>query len=147
MDSLITIDKETAENEFERLCKSWHIEIDMAGEDEVAKAAQGGRDKIITALMKGVLIVKTQGGDEDGYKLRLQHNLTESLDENTKTLSYRFIRAGDMIAMDEFKESQTFKRMIALVSAISGTGAPAIRNMMSKDLILGQCVGGLFLAA
>lgn len=149
MGTLVTIDKKTAEKEFERLCLSWHVEVDVTGTDDAAEAARQGMESIVKGLMKGALVVMEQGDKDAGLKLKLVHHLTEPLDKEGKnnSLSYRFVTAGDMICLDEYKAQHTFKRMIALVSTISGQGQPAIRNMISKDLLLGQCVGALFLAA
>lgn len=138
----VTLDNESAKIEFDRLCVSWHIELE--GEDET-----GTVERIVRAIEKGVLVVAEQEDKRGigGLKLILIHKLSQPImADKMSELKYHFMTAGNMICMDEFKENQTFKRMIALVASLSGVGQPAIRDMVNKDLILGQCVGGLFLA-
>lgn len=134
----ISIDKETAELEFSRLCENWHIDLDDTEE------SKGLRDSLISNLKSGHLVIKEQG---EGYKLVVEQHLREGIgkDEEKNIIVHKFVRVKELVVLDGIKNDANMKRMIAAVSATTREAQPIIMQLISKDLYTGFWVSSLFL--
>jgi len=140
---IVSIDKETAEKEFDRLCESWHIELDDNEGEEGGKTL---RNSIVTNLVKGRLVVREASGSIEGetYKLVVHQNLREPCGDKLQII-HKFIKVDSLLTLDGIKKDDNNKRMVACVSAVSREGAPHVRQMCVGDLYAGMMVASLFL--
>lgn len=131
----VEIDRETAEKEFSRLCVSWKI-------DENKGSESGASESVIEAILKGKIVIATGTGS----KLVMVQFLNDKIGE-FEALTYRFPIASDMMQMDNFKESQQFKRAVAMIASVTGVGDKLIAKMGAPDFNLGQAIAFCFLGA
>lgn len=129
----VTCDKESAQKEFDRLCKSWKI--------KKSSSESGSSDAVIEAIMDGT--VRIDNGKGEGYRLKIIQKLDEIIGEYSE-LSYKFPLASDMMQMDNFKENQHNKKAAAMIGSVTGIG-PLVHKMGGPDFILGQAIAFVFL--
>ena len=136
-DGLVSMDMETAQAEFERLCDSWNLSREYDSED------RQGVKSIIQYIQKGILLVK----EGKGNKLVVEHKLHESLSKagGIKTLTYSHIITEDLMGLDNIDASKTFAQGVEFVYAMSGMQRNLIKKMSLKDLSIGGAIGALFL--
>lgn len=139
MSEIVSIDKETAEKEFDRLCKSWHIKLN----DE---EGEGGGKTLKKAIVKALVAkeLEIRDGKEEGYKLVVHQHLCEPVNEK-KTIIHKYVSVKGLITLDGIDEKDNFKRMVACVSATTREAEAHIREMHSTDLYTGATVTTLFL--
>ena len=133
----ISIDMETAQSEFDRLCESWNLSREYDSED------RAGVKSIIRYIHKGVLTVKKGKGD----KLVLEHKLHQAIskDGGYDTLVYNHIVTEDLMGLDDIDSNKSFAQSVEFVYAMTGTQRNLIKRMQLKDLSIGGAIGALFL--
>lgn len=134
---LLTMDMETAQEEFDRLCESWMLSTEYDAEDKQSVRS------ILQYIQKGVLVVK----EGKGGKLVLQHNLHQPLtkDGGMHQITYRYIITEDIMSLDNIDSKKSFAQNVELIYALSQTQRNLIKRMAVKDLSLGGAIGALFL--
>lgn len=136
-DKLLTVDMETAQEEFDRLCESWNLSTEYDSEDKESVRS------ILQYIQKGVLVVKSGKGD----KLVVQHNLHEPLtkDRGMHEITYKYIITEDIMSLDNIDSKKSFAQNVELIYALSGTQRNLVKRMAIKDLSIGGAIGALFL--
>ena len=111
-DNHISMDMETAQAEFDRLCESWNLAREYDAEDKE------GAKSIVRYIHKGVLAVKEGKGD----KLVLEHKLHEpiSKDGGVQKLVYKYIITEDIMGLDNIDSGKTLAQGVELIHAMSG---------------------------
>lgn len=135
MSDIIKCDRESAEAEYERLCKSWNIKKSSSSES-------GSSDTVIEAIMDGIVSIKNDKGD--GYRMTILQRLDETVGEHSE-IEYKFPKASDMMQMDNFKEQATFKKSAAMIGSVTGIGPQLTAKMGGPDFVLGQAIAFCFL--
>jgi len=137
--SVISMDLETAEKEFERLCEDWLVDLD---EDEEKKECAA---HIVKNIKKGSLIIIDDPNNGEG--LVIQHHLKKGLTNKggKKVLIYRPLNVGQLKALDNISMGRGITYNSKLVEILSGEASNMINQMQPSDLSTGVAVGTIFL--
>lgn len=125
------ISRETAENIFQEFLDYYDLDLEEVTEEQ-AKAWKPSQEKIIKAIMKGRLEIKT----EDSFLI------TQHL-KGGETIDYKEITGQAKVTMD--KEKGEYGKMYALLGSLSGLGSAALRKMNGRDVSLAETIGFFFL--
>ena len=133
----LSMDKETADLEFERLIESWGLSTEYDAEEKASVVS------IKQYIKKGVLVVK------EGKKnmLVLEHNLHKAIskDGGVTSIIYQHILVEDLMGLDNISAEKTIAESIEYVYALTKTPKNLIKKMTLKDLSIGGAIGSLFL--
>lgn len=129
----VTVDRPTAEKEYERLCESWKI--------KKSSSESGSSDAVIEAIQDGTVIIQNDKGE--GYRLTILQKLDEKVGDFSE-ITYRFPLASDMMQMDNYKADQQFKKAAAMIGSVTGIGQ-LVHRMGGPDFMLGQAIAFVFL--
>lgn len=135
------VDKETAEQDFLRMCESRDVETDTEDwTDEDVKEFDELRSVLVRAIQKGHLSV-----DEDGsptVQFRKPFTVGE---KRYECMTFGEPMMSHFAAGDKYMKEQT-KRSLAIQAAMCGTSLAACESMGMADGKLAQKVVQLFLA-
>jgi len=128
------IEKEVAQNEFERWASAWRIEIDESElNEEDAQSLSEQRSKIVKAIERGYLTVS-----EDGTELVLNTNKGD--------VTFKEPTGAAYLAMDQHK-NKNMASSFGFMGAMTGTPAKYWSSVRGADLKIAQAVTAIFLAS
>lgn len=128
------IEKEVAQNEFERWASAWRIEIDESElNEEDAQSLNEQRSKIVKAIERGYLTVS-----EDGTELVLNTNKGD--------VTFKEPTGAAYLAMDQHK-NKNMASSFGFMGAMTGTPAKYWSSVRGADLKIAQAVTAIFLAS
>lgn len=122
-------------NEIKKLFDYYEIDLEHIEVPELKKAIQAGYDRLLKAVAKNRLEIKTENGIQVIQTLK-----------NGETITYREI---DGIAKSEMagKEANDYYgKSYALMGSLSGLGEAAIKKLKGVDLSLCEVLGLIFLS-
>ena len=133
------IDDETASNEFERFSRAWDIQSDvekMTPEDRETFKVQ--KNRVVAAIVAGRASV-----DEAGDILYTLAHPGGSVD------SLHFVRPKALayLAMDDYKDRQSVKKLFAFMAVVTGQPVKFLSNLDGVDAKFLIGVATLFLAS
>jgi len=127
------IDRETAENEFERWASAMKIKLDRTGLDENERRdIAEDKDQIIQCIMRGQIEIN----DND---LLVYHP------EGGRPLTFHRPRGSDLVVMDKKKKTADFGKINASLATITRTSEVTFAKMYTSDLQMCQLIWSLFL--
>lgn len=128
------IEKEVAQNEFERWASAWRIEVDESElNEEDAQSLNEQRSKIVKAIERGYLTVS-----EDGTELVLNTNKGD--------VTFKEPTGAAYLAMDQHK-NKNMASSFGFMGAMTGTPAKYWSSVRGADLKIAQAVTAIFLAS
>lgn len=134
------IDKETAEDEFERFCDGWEIDTDtsdMTEEDVTGFNAQ--KNHFVKAVQKNRLSVNDDG--------TLSYTFSDFSEKKAgETINIRQPKGAAYMEMDNFKEQQGVRKTFSVLSGMTGKSVGYFSGVDGVDLKPLQAVIILFLA-
>lgn len=120
------IDRETAEQEFNRFCEVWDIDKDVDTFDEEEKQDFDGlKSKIIRAISSGNFILQEDESIE--YKLK---NPLDSIDK----ITVRIPKGRAYLRMDKTKEKESIKKLMAFLSDMTGQPIGVLSSLDGRDI-------------
>lgn len=139
--SVITIDQETAEHEFQRFVRLWEIDGDTATMDEDSREGFEGFERTICrALIRGTLAIDEEGA----VTCQLPH--TTELSSLTE-VTLKVPTGAAMLKWDNYKERQNVHKMNAMLGAMSGQSPAVFSKIDARDLKPVMAVAVLFLGS
>lgn len=140
--SNFVIDFETANDEFERFCEAWELDIDEATmNDEEKVDYQGLKNKIVKAIRKGRLCLLD---DET-----LEYTISEKTKNEKKAgqkLTIKRPEGSTYLSMDRYKDNQGVHKFYAILGEMTGHDPRYFSDFDGIDLKPLQAVVSLFLA-
>ena len=132
--SEFVIAEDVAQDEFDRFCKEYELDIDPAGmDDEDKKSFREARRVITQAVMRGRLSFESGG------------HITQTLRDG-KVLRWEPPKGDALLAMDQKKKNADMGKMYA-AAAVMVKKPPAIfATMDQRDVKVVMTLVGLFLA-
>jgi hypothetical protein len=132
------IDKETAEQEFERFCETQRIDIDFEDfDDDDLKSFNQQKNRIIKALRRGQMVV-----DENGVAA-----LTVESESGESIYSFAKPRGRMLLAMDRAKKGQDMKAMFDMMGDLCKVNPVMFSKMDAEDAKICMAVASLFLGS
>ena len=134
------IDYKTAEEEFEKICEAWEIDIDINSMEEEEKVDfKGIKAKIIKAVRLGRLVYKG-----DGTMTYIVSKYSGELAE--KELIIKRPKGSGLSAMDQFKEKAGVHKTFAVLASMISQPVQFLNNIDGIDLKPLLAISTLFLA-
>lgn len=128
------VDKEVAEQDFERWADSWGIEIDETQLDEEDKKSLDiQRSRVVSAICKGKLVV-SETGDE------------VTLETNKGPVTFKEPTGASYLATDQHK-GKDMAGSFGFMGAMSGNPAKFFSSVKGSDLKIAQAITALFLGS
>lgn len=130
------VDKQTAENEFERWCEAMRIDMDTDGLD-----ANDARDKaldkrtFVKAMMDGRLVV-----DEEGRAVFTPEG------EGAKPITFYKAKGSALVAMDKAKKTEDIGKVYKAMGEIAQVAPVTFSKMDYADVKICMAIVTLFLA-
>lgn len=139
MTDLVHIDRQVAENDFNRWAEAWDIDTDREYMDaEDREDFDNMRTRMIRAIQRGRLVI-SETADE------VTQSLHRPLGE-TAEVTYRIPSGSAWLTMDQHKEKQGMHKMFSYLGSMTGLPYKTFSNMDGRDLKLAQQVAALFMA-
>lgn len=127
------IDRETAENEFERWVDAMKIKIDRSGMDENDRRdIAEDREQIVSLIMEGRIEIN-------------DNDLLVFQPEEGRAVTFYRPRGGDLVVMDKKKKNADLGKINASMAAVTRTSEPTFAKMFSSDYQICQVIWSLFL--
>jgi hypothetical protein len=128
------IEKEAAEAELAGIVE--FFEVDPEGKDW-----EDNRKRLLAAIQKGRLSLAIDAG-------RIELTLVQAIElENRQTvpsLSFKEPTAGDLKALDKYKENEGMAKTLHLVSKMTGQPIGVVERMVARDLSVVGAIASLF---
>lgn len=132
----VKIDREFAEQEFDRWVEDMGLDLDPEGMDDEDKAGlKLNKDKMVRALQRGSLVVNENGEME----------FTPQVDSNVGALTFHMMTGASLMAMDRKKSTHDFARLFGVMADMTKSNAAVFANMASPDLQICTAIVTLFL--
>lgn len=132
------VDRQTAENEFDRFLDSMDIDGDTSQmSEEDRNGFQSQRQTVISAIMKGHLVI-----NESGEPV-LEPRTVEVPDGR---ITFHEPQGASYMAMDMKKKGHDVGKMFALMGEMTKQPPKVFANMKQRDLKICQAISVLFLA-
>ncbi len=128
------IGQEAAEQELGRIVQ--FFEVDPEGEDW-----QDAKARLMAAIMKGRIILDEQKGV---VIMSLVSPIELETGEVIKDLTFREPTAGDLKALDKYKDNEKMGKTIALAAKITGQIPAIIDRMGTRDVATMGAITTLF---
>lgn len=130
-----TVDRKTAEQEFDRFIESNEILIDDGMGKEDRDSFLLAKNRILTAIQKGHLIV-----NEDGEPVYTPHRTKDAT-----PITFSEPSGSALMAMDRKKKDHDVGKMYSSMADMCGIDASNFSKMKMADLHVCMAVAGLFL--
>lgn len=115
------VDRETAKAEFDRWCDAWEIDDDVTGMDDEDKTAfEGGKAKIINAIMRG--------------RLSLEDDNTLLFDTGEEKITVKIPQGAAYMEMDRYKDREGVHKAYAVLGAMTGKSPAFFARMDGRRL-------------
>ena len=117
------VDRETAEQEFEKFVKCMRVNMKVRLLDENERAPiMADRERIILGVEEGRMIV-----DDNGI-------VTVEVQDGLKPVSFKKPKGDMLLAMDRRKEGHTMGKMLASMAACAQVPAERFSRMDAEDV-------------
>jgi hypothetical protein len=124
---------EMAEQEFERMCATMGVEIDMSGEDEdTVKGFDDLKRKVCRAITSGELVLTDDG--------RPVYTTTGG-----EAMEFKEMTGATLMSMDRVKSGENTAKMFTVIKELTGGGVPP-SQLKPKDIRVLFALVSLFLA-
>jgi len=134
------IDRETAEEEFNRFCEGWEIDADKSSMTEEDKGAfESQKANFINAIKRGRLIYN----EDESLTYKFSNKVERYKD---KELIIKRPKGAAYMEMDRFKDQQGVHKTYAVVGAMTGHEAKYFSEVDGIDLKPLNAIVVLFLA-
>lgn len=135
------IDKETAEDEFDRFCDAWNLDYDISEMDEDdAKGFNTQKKQIIKAIRQGFLCLNDDN-------LTLTYKFSEySAKIKNEEVTIKLPEGNSYMDMDGWKTGQLIRKLYAVLGSMTGKPVRFFSNVNGVDLKPLQAIVTLFLA-
>jgi hypothetical protein len=127
-----TVDKETAENEFDRWTRAMRIKMDRVRNTNDRSDLEEDKALIVELIMEGTATV-----DEEG---RLVYH-----SEDGKHLTFYRSKGEQIAEIDKVKKTDQVKQGYALAGAITRTSAKTIAGLYTNEIPEVTTIASLFL--
>jgi predicted neuraminidase len=131
------VDRETAENDFNRFAQQARLRFDRIRDDNERKDVESDRERFIEEVMVGCIEV-----DDDGWATVI----TQSEELPQVRFGSR-PRASIYKAADRSKSTKEMDKMFAMIADAAGVTKAHLYTLDQYDLTNVLCVFGLFLAS
>jgi hypothetical protein len=129
------VDRQTAEQEFERFAEAMDLDLDFTGLDENDRRdSERDRQIFVKAVMVGRLAV-----DADGRPVFTPKG-------GATAITFGEPKGHALVAMDNVKKSRDVGKMFASMADMTGTSAATFSGMGMADLKICMAIWTLFLA-
>lgn len=130
------VDKEVAENEFNRFVECMDLDVDPSGMDEDDKKGFfQQKDRIIAAIQSGALVIGDAG--EPTY--------TPQRTRDTSPITFYEPTGASLMAMDRKKKSEDVAKLYSAMGDMTKTHASVFSKMKMADLKVCMAITTLFL--
>lgn len=130
-----TIDRQTAELEFDRFCDAARVNLTRYRNDKDAEDFEEKKEQFIDGVMYGHIIV-----DDEGWPTVI----TECSD--LKEIRFpRRPNGFDRVQMDKIKQGQSELMLFTWIGSVVKLGARSLEQLEEHDMALVRCVFNLFL--
>jgi len=131
------LSEESATEQIVELLTYYDIDVEKIGDNNEAGAAslETILDNLNGYVRQGVLEVVR---DKDS-KLTVVHTLTSG-----DKVTYGEVSAKAKLAMDKFKQDETYRRIYGMMGSLSGLGSAVIEKMSAHDLSVVEALGTVF---
>lgn len=138
------ISQENAEKEMEKYLAYFDLNIDELKSEQSNSdrrdALQSSYDRLIKAVRKGRLEVKTDGG-EDGDEIQLIQTVGK-IGKETK-LIYKELSGAAKVAMKDAETNDDYGRVYALAGSLNGLGMAGMKKLKGRDLSTAESIGAI----
>lgn len=133
------IDKETAEDEFQRFCDDWEIDSDTSGMSEDDQTGfESQKSQIVKAIRLGRMIINNDR--------TLTYIFSDFSDKNKgEEIIIKRPKGSSYMEMDGFKDNQLIRKTYSVLAAMTGKEVRYFSNIDGGDLKPLQAVITLFL--
>lgn len=130
--SLVTVDRETASNEFDRWARAMKLRLNRVRNENDKRDLEEDRAALIDLIMEGTAVVNERG--------QMLYNR-----EDGDPLTFYRPRGQEIAEMDRKKSTDDIGKMHALIGAVTRTSPKTASTLYSNELLDCSMIVGLFL--
>jgi len=132
----IVVAKEVADEEFTRFVDTMDLDVDLEDMDEEDKKAfSQQKNRIVSAIMSGVLVVNDNG----------EPVFTPKRVNDAKPITFYEPTGASLMAMDRKKKTEDIGKLYAAMGDITKTSAGVFSKMKMSDLKICMAITTIFL--
>lgn len=135
-----SISEEAARDQLDLLLDFYDIDLNGIDDEQLSRVMNSNCSKLVRSIMKG----RVEIVEKDDTVVVKQY-LKRPIKGVDNPIEYKEITGRAKIAMKDYKDTDYYGRMYALLGSLSGVGASSIMAMKGVDLSVAECLCSVFL--